>query len=145
MSAAVRAQSAERRIAASPRLQASVRLLGEVPHGRIETVLNSADLFVLGSHSEGAGFALIEAMACGVVPAVTDIPAFRVVTGDGAVGALWPPGDDAACAAAIVAAAAPPVEAKSDAVRVHFERRLSFPALARSALAGYRELSVLPG
>lgn len=131
----------ERRIASSPRLQAGVCLLGAVPHDRIEAVLDSADLFVLGSRHEGSGFALIEAMACGVIPAVTEIPAFRTVTANGAVGSLWPPGDAAACAAAIVAAAAPPLEAKSDAVRVHFERRLSFPALARSALAGYRELS----
>lgn len=131
----------ERRIASSPRLRASARLLGAVPHERIEAVFNSADLFVLGSHHEGSGFALIEAMACGVVPAVTDIPAFRAVTGNRAVGALWSPGDAAACAAAMVAAAAPPFEAKSDAAREHFERRLSFPALARSALAGYRELS----
>jgi glycosyltransferase involved in cell wall biosynthesis len=135
----------ERRIASSPRLCATARLLGAVPHERIETVFNSADLFVLGSHFEGAGFALIEALACGVVPAVTDIPALRAVTGNGAVGALWPPGDDAACAAAIVAAAAPPLEAKRDAAREYFERRLSFPALAQSALAGYRSLSVLPG
>ena len=60
-----------------------------------------ADLFVLGSHHEGSGFALIEALASSVVPVVTDIPTFRVLTRNGALGALWAPGDARAFAAAL--------------------------------------------
>ena len=40
-------------------------------------------------------------MALGVPYAVTDIPAFREVTGGGVGGALVPPGDDAALADAL--------------------------------------------
>jgi glycosyltransferase involved in cell wall biosynthesis len=131
------------RIAGNPRLEASVRLLGAVPHERIEAVFNSADLFVLGSHREGSGFALLEAMACGAIPVVTAIPSFRAITADGAVGALWPTDDASACAAALLAAAAPPLAASSAAVCRHFEQHLSYPALARRALAAYRELAAL--
>ena len=42
----------------------------------------AADVFVSGSHSEGSGYALIEAMSAGVVPVVTDIPSFRAIAGD---------------------------------------------------------------
>ncbi len=55
--------------------------------------MRAADLFVLGSHREGSSFALIEALATGLTPVVTDIPSLRALTGNGAVGALWPCGD----------------------------------------------------
>ena len=40
----------------------------------------AADVFVLGSRHEAASFALIEALAFGVTPVVSDIPAFRALT-----------------------------------------------------------------
>ncbi len=49
---------------------------------------NSADYFVLGSHYEGSGFSLVEAMSCGVIPIVTDIPSFRMMTNNGKIGTL---------------------------------------------------------
>ena len=55
--------------------------------------MRAADVFVLGSHREGSGYSLIEALACGLPPVVTDIPSFRSLTAAGAVGALWPCGD----------------------------------------------------
>jgi len=54
------------RLAANPSLGAAVTLVGRVPHDQIEPYFHSADYFVLGSHSEGSGYALVEAMACGV-------------------------------------------------------------------------------
>ena len=45
--------------------------------------MQAADLFVLGSHREGSGYSLIEALACGLPPVVTDIHAFRTLTGCG--------------------------------------------------------------
>ena len=57
-------------------------------------------MFVSGSHSEGSGYALIEAMSAGVVPVVTDIPSFRAIAGD--CGARWPPGDAGAFADALL-------------------------------------------
>lgn len=127
----------EARIAGSEALSRTVVLLGTLPHAGLEAVYNSADLFVLGSHHEGSGFALAEALACGAVPVVTDIPSFRVMTGGGAVGALLPPGRPDALADALrTVAGRPPARA---AARAIFEQRLSWPAIGRAALAAYAE------
>ena len=95
----------ERRLAARPGLADHVHLVGDVPPSRMEAFFSAADLFVLGSHREGSGYALIEALACAAIPVVTDIPSFRVLTDGGTLGPLWPPGDAPALAAALVSAA----------------------------------------
>ncbi|MFL5774102.1 MAG: glycosyltransferase, partial [Flavisolibacter sp.] len=53
----------------------------------------AADFYISGSHSEGSGYALVEAMTCGCIPVVTDIPPFRKITDDGQYGLLFQPGD----------------------------------------------------
>jgi glycosyltransferase involved in cell wall biosynthesis len=133
-------QEVEECIAQDVRLRERVHLLGRVPHKRVEQLMRAADLFVLGSHREGSGFSLIEALACGLSPVVTDIPSFRALTGAGAVGMLWPCGDSHALCAALVQSAArvgPDVRA---AVRAHFERELSFAALGLKLCDMYQDL-----
>jgi glycosyltransferase involved in cell wall biosynthesis len=126
------------RIAASDALRRSVRVLGTVPHDEIEAIFRSADVFVLGSHHEGSGIALLEALACGVVPVVTDIPSFSVMTAGGTIGALWPAGRPDALAAALRRTLASPLAERSAAVRSHFERNLGWPAVGRAAVVAYR-------
>jgi glycosyltransferase involved in cell wall biosynthesis len=124
-----------RRIARDARLRTRVRLLGRVAHESIEQLMQAADLFVLGSHQEGSGYSVIEALACGLPPIVTDIPSFRSLTGEGAVGALWPCGDSRAlCEALASARFDPPARA---AVRAHFDRELSLGSLGRKLAAMY--------
>lgn len=130
----------EARIASDPRLRGRVRLWGPVPHARIEQLMRAADLFVLGSHREGSGYALIEALACGLPPVVTDIPSFSALTGAGAVGRLWPCGDAEALAAALRAVAALPRDEQRRVVRSHFERELSSEALGGKLAAMYRDV-----
>ena len=114
-----------------------VHLLGKQPHERLEALFVEADYFLLGSHEEGSGFALLEALACGVTPIVTDIPSFRHITGDATVGALWAPGDPQSLASAIRLV----VSRKSDrdATRKFFEECLSFRALGEKALQAYSD------
>jgi glycosyltransferase involved in cell wall biosynthesis len=125
------------RIARSATLGARVRLLGRVAHQDLSAFYSAADLFVLGSHYEGSGYALLEALACGAIPIVTDIPTFRVLTGGGAVGALWPVGDAAACARAVVAASRRDLSAERQVVIDHFTREFSWPAIGRRAIEIY--------
>jgi glycosyltransferase involved in cell wall biosynthesis len=130
----------QERLAASPALARAVRLVGRVPYDRMPDYYSAADLFVLGSHHEGSGYALLEACACGAIPVVTSIPAFRMLTADGAWGALWAPGDAAGCARALVSMARrdlPPLRA---AIALHFARELSWPAVGRRAMAIYTEV-----
>lgn len=128
------------RIAASPVLAARVRLLGAVPHRHIETLCRAADIFLLCSHQEVAGFALMEAIACGAAPVVSDIPAFRALTGDGAIGALAPVGDAAAFARGLIEVARQPADSRRERVIRHFERDLSFDAVGAQLVAAYRDL-----
>ena len=79
-------------IARDPRLAARVRVVGAVAASQMAAYYSAADIFVSASHREGSGYAAIEAMACGAVPVLTDIPSFRVLTANGRVGALWQQG-----------------------------------------------------
>jgi glycosyltransferase involved in cell wall biosynthesis len=128
------------RIARDPGLRGRVHLLGKVPHPRIEQLMRAADLFVLGSYQEGSGYSLIEAMACGLPPVVTDIPSFRALTGGGGVGKLWPCGDWRALARALQSLAARVDDGTRSTVRQHFERELSFDALGCKLASMYAEV-----
>jgi len=99
--------------------------------------MRAADLFVLGSHREGGSSALVEAMATGLTSVVTDIPSSRVLTGNGAVGALWPCGDSRALATALQRTAASLGPAARAAVRAHFDAHLSSFALGRKLTTAY--------
>jgi glycosyltransferase involved in cell wall biosynthesis len=127
------------RLSDSPALRRRVRLVGYVPHAELTAYYSAADIFVLGSHHEGSGYALIEACACGAVPVVTSIPAFRAITGNGARG-LWPPDDDAGLAHALLEVAGRDLGALRADVALHFARELSWAAVGRRALDIYAEV-----
>jgi glycosyltransferase involved in cell wall biosynthesis len=75
-----------------------VQFLGEIPHGHMPKYLRSAAVYVSTALSDGASVSLLEAMACGAVPVVADIPANREWIRDGENGFLFPPGDPRALA-----------------------------------------------
>lgn len=126
------------RIEGDPRLATRVKLLGNVPHAAVESLLRAADVFVSASLAEGSGYALLEALACGAFPVVTDIPAFRAITANGGVGRLWPRGDATALADALIAAVEQGVD--RGAVRAHFDSTLSFDALGARWAGAYAQL-----
>jgi glycosyltransferase involved in cell wall biosynthesis len=126
------------RIQAHPQLAGRVHLLGQVAHAQVEALMRATDLFVSGSRSESCGYALLEALACGATPVVTDIPAFRALTGDGRVGRLWPPGDSQRLAEALVDAATN--RTSPERVRGHFDATLSFAAVGRKWADAYARI-----
>lgn len=125
------------RIAPSDRLTAAVTLLGPIPHADIAAYYNSADIFVQGSAREGSGIALLDALACGVVPVVTDIPSFRTITADGEVGHLWPVGSVDGFTEALRTAIDRLDDHQPRQIRRFFETHWHFSVLGRSALAVY--------
>lgn len=127
----------EARLARDPDLAGRVHLIGQVPHARVETLFRAADFFMLASHRESAGLALIEAMACGAIPIVSDIPSFRSLTADGRIGALAPVGDAAAFAAALIDLAGRPRAALHHSAQDHFKRALSFEVVGRALCDAY--------
>ena len=128
------------RIGRSSSLATRVHLRGRVEHDDIASFYGAADLFVLGSRQEGSGYSLIEALACGVTPVVTDIPSFRQLTGNGTIGALWPAGDSEALSRALAAYSAYNFVSARPAVLEHFDRELSWPVIGRRAMAVYGEV-----
>jgi glycosyltransferase involved in cell wall biosynthesis len=128
------------RVARDPRLRDRVQLLGRVPHERIELLMRAADIFILGSHREGSGYSLIEALACGLPPVVTDIPSFRSLTGSGRVGMLWPCEDSRAASDALQSIAGRLGSEMRAEVRAHFDRELSRDALGSKMAAMYEDV-----
>jgi Glycosyltransferase len=126
------------RISRDPQLAGRVHLLGKVTHAHVETLMRAADLFVSGSLAESCGYVVLEALACGVTPVVTDIPSFRALIGDSRVGHLWPCGDAHRLAEALVDAAASRLS--STQVRTHFDDKLSFAAVGRQWADAYAQV-----
>lgn len=125
-----------------PRLAGRVHLLGQVEHARVEALMSAADFLVQGSHREGSGYSVIEALACGLSPVVTDIPSFRSLLGPlpgSRAAGLWPTGDAQGLAEALVALAAESPPARRIAVRARFEAHCSPAALGRSLVAAYAD------
>lgn len=83
----------------SLRIQDAVRFLGQTDH--MLAWYQSADLFVLPSWSEGMSNALLEAMACGLMPAATAIPGTTEVVTHEREGLLVTPGSETELAAAL--------------------------------------------
>ncbi len=133
-------RAVQSRIASDTRLRDRVHLLGRLPHERIELLMRAADIFVLGSHREGSGYSLIEALACGLPPVVTDIPSFRALTKGGSVGELWPCDDSRALCQALLSIAHRSGSELRAAVRTHFERELSSNALGVRLTAMYADV-----
>jgi len=97
-----------------PRVEAQVRAMalagrvsfpGSVPPAEVAAQLCDADIFITTSRSDGANISLLEAMATGCFPVVTDIPATRQWFDAGAEGLSVPLDDAAALAEAIIKAA----------------------------------------
>jgi glycosyltransferase involved in cell wall biosynthesis len=127
-------------VAEQPALDGHVHFRGRAPAERMEAIFQSADFLLQASQREFSGCAVLEAMACGVVPVVTDIPSFQAMTDGGRYGVLFRPGDPRALADGVLALQRTDLPALAAAVRSRFERALSFPALAERLDRIYAEL-----
>ncbi len=109
----------------------AVVLVGAVPHLNLQYWFNSADIILSGSHYEGSGTAVCEAMSCGCMPIVTDIASFRMITDGGNCGLLFPPGDEPALLSALHQAQEIDIVEKQQRSLAYFKSNLSFDAIAR--------------
>ena len=130
------------RVQKSQTLRSKVVLVGRIAHDEMPNYYGAADIFVSGSHAEGSGYALIESMAAGVVPVVTDIPSFRSIAGD--CGARWQPGDAQQFADALVRVASEDLDRAKAAARERFARELSWDAIGRRTVAEYQTIRLKP-
>lgn len=85
-------------------IEDNVTLLGKINHRDLPNYLNSSQVYVSMQSSDGVSASLLEAMACGLMPVVTDIEANRLWIRDGQNGLLVTPSDHIALAAKIISA-----------------------------------------
>lgn len=71
---------------------------GEVPHAKVPAMLQEADIYVSATLSDGTSSALLEAMAVGLMPVVSRIPANEPWIEHGRTGLLFEPGRPASLA-----------------------------------------------
>lgn len=107
----------------------SIHLIGKVPRKELGQWYNRADFIVSGSHYEGSGIAVVEAMSCGCIPLVTDIVSFRSITGG--TGLLYPAGSADELLSTLQKSLLLDREAQRSKVMAQFQNELSFPALAQ--------------
>lgn len=108
----------------------AINFIGRVEHQQLEEWYGKSDFIISGSHYEGSGIAVCEAMSCGCIPIVTDIPSFRKMTG-GKCGFLYNPGDDAALLKLLCTTRDLDSNAERKKVLEQFKTELSFEAITR--------------
>ncbi len=118
-------------LAARPVLANQVVLLGQLPHASMEMLFSAADLFVQASEREHGGNSLTEAMSCGAIPVVSDIPSFRVLTESIDAARRFPVGDANALAEAILAIDPAEISRYRTDVQMQYRQHLGYDALAR--------------
>ncbi len=111
-------------------LQQRVKLAGKMSRDELLNWFSAADYYLSGSHREGSGTALVEAMACGCIPVVTDIPAFNKITAEGNFGFLYTAGNADSLFITLCALSEIDKENLSYNVKRYFENNLSFKAIA---------------
>lgn len=114
----------------NPQLKKVVNPVGKIVHKELAAWYSAADFFVSGSHKEGSGYALIEAMACGCIPLVTNIPSFKKITGS--AGFLFDPGDIIGLYNLFCRLSTVNKESFSARVKNHFTSELSFEKIAEN-------------
>jgi glycosyltransferase involved in cell wall biosynthesis len=124
----------------TPTLAARVELRGRADLEEMEAIYSSADFLLQASLREWSGLAVLEAMSCGCVPIVSDIPSFRTMTGDGKAGRLFPAGDPGALARVALAVSDGDRSRMARQTKEYFENELSFKAMARRIDGVYRDV-----
>jgi len=109
----------------------SVILIGKMPRAELRYWCNSADIILSGSHYEGSGTAVCEAMSCGCMPVVTDIPSFRMITDNGNCGLLYKAGDEEGLLSILKKIPQMNIAEKQDKSLGYFKSNLSFEAIAK--------------
>jgi glycosyltransferase involved in cell wall biosynthesis len=108
-----------------------IKLIGKVEHSELQNWYNAADFIVSGSHYEGGGIAICEAMSCGCIPVITDIISFRTMTGSGQCGLLFEAGNEKELLSALIQTKEMDMEKERAKTVKQFDEELSFAAIAR--------------
>lgn len=121
-------------------LASKIDLKGFVAHDLLEKLYHEHQYFILGSHYEGSGYALLESMACGCVPIVTKIPSFEFMTDNGNCGFLFSPKNQEELLAQLSKTRNIDYEEYQKNVLQNFDKKLSSQAIANSIASTFQSL-----
>ena len=85
-------------------LDETVRFAGQLSQDHLRAAMLDAEVFVSVPSSDATSVALLQAMACGAFPVVSDLPSQQELVEDGVQGLRVPVRDDAALAEALLRA-----------------------------------------
>lgn len=121
-------------------LTSKIHLVGKVENLDLQYWYNSADFIISSSHYEGSGIAVCEAMSCGCIPILTNIPSFRMMTANGSIGILYDVGNVDALVSALQKSIQLNQEVVREKVLERFRNELSFEANARKIMQVINEI-----
>jgi glycosyltransferase involved in cell wall biosynthesis len=121
-------------LAGVPASRNAIRLIGKVQNEELQYWYNSADFIISSSHYEGSGVAVCEAMSCGCIPVLTNIPSFRTMTDGGKIGVLYGAGSVEALFSALQQSIRLNHEDEKKKVLERFKTEYSFEANARKIM-----------
>ncbi len=119
-----------------------VSFIGHVPHETIAVLLAEATVFVSTATADGTSIALLEAIAAGLTPVVTDIEANRLLVSEGIDGFLFKPRDAEDLAWKIIQALTGVI--RTDVLNKksrEFSGRISWGSVARGFINSYSQLT----
>ncbi len=108
----------------------AIQLIGKVEHSKLQYRYSSADFIIAGSHHEGSGVAVIEALSCGCIPILTAIPSFNKMTGPGKCGLTYKVGSETELLNVLMKTIQMDIEKERDRTLKQFNKELSFEAIA---------------
>jgi glycosyltransferase involved in cell wall biosynthesis len=117
-----------------------VILVGKRPYEEMQDWYNSADYYLSTSYTESYGFSLVEAMACGCTPVVTNIPSFRAITGMYHQAHHFAPGDAQGLYEQL-STLPPATPASREAAARYFREHLSYTAMAQAIYSVCQQLT----
>lgn len=117
-----------------------ITLVENVDHSELLQWYNRAAFVISTSHYEGSGTAVCEAMSCGCIPILSNIPSFHMMTNHAQVGFLFETGNAEALKDALTRSAQIDIEEEQKRVLVQYEQQLSFNAISRGMLSVINQL-----
>jgi glycosyltransferase involved in cell wall biosynthesis len=113
-----------------PVLRAAINFLGQLDHDALPERYQHADFYISSSHREGGSVAILEAMACGCIPIVSQLPSSLSNIDCGRLGFSFPAGNEAALLASMQAAINSDRPLLQTAIRQYFSDHYSIEAIA---------------
>lgn len=123
------------RIRSSNILSNHVVLVGKKSHVEMEAWFNAADYIISASHHEGGSYVLMEALACGCIPVVSNIPASLKAIDHGRVGYFFEKGNSNSLLSVLLSLKECQIPERSATSTTHFQQEMSPAAIAEKMLA----------